>query len=487
MKHTFKHALAALAFPLMLAAAGTAHAAITPVPSAAKLEGMSDADKQRIERGRYLATASDCIACHTIHNGKAMAGGLVMSSPVGDIVSTNITPSKTHGIGNYTEKQFADAVRKGVRADGSNLYPAMPFPSYAIMTDEDIGDMYAYFMHGVDAVDTPTAKTELPFPMNIRLLMSGWNMLFLPEGPIANDPDKSMEWNRGRYLVNGAAHCSTCHTPRGMMMQELKSLDLSGSQVGAWYAPNITPDKVHGIGSWTQQELVTYLKTGRLENKAQAGGSMAEAISFSFSHLSDADLNAIATYVMDIEPVADAKASPSGKSRFEQGAAGNQLSDFRGEGYVKGLAGGAAGAQLFSANCASCHGFNAQGTEDGYYPALFTNAATAGPSANNLIAVILYGIDRKTADGHVFMPPFGDQHNAMVALNNEEIALLANYVFTNHGDPSLQVTANDVQVIRDGGPKSNLVTLARIGMAAGVVVFLLLVTFLLVRRKRARK
>lgn len=485
MKHSFKHLAATLAAPLMLAAAGYVMAAQpAPEPSPAKLDTMSDADKQLIDRGRYLATASDCIACHSVHHGKPMAGGLVMSSPVGSIVSTNITPSKTTGIGNYTEQQFSDAVRKGVRADGAHLYPAMPYPSYAIMTDEDIHAMYTYFMKAVEPVDQKTAETNLPFPMNMRFLMTGWNLMFVPSKPLADDLGQSAEWNRGRYLTQGAAHCSTCHTPRGTMMQELGSQGLGGAQVGSWYAPNITPDKVSGIGTWSREELVTYLKTGRVEGKAQAAGSMAEAISFSFSHLTDPDLNAIATYVMSVPPVRNQGAPDTDKSRFAQGTASNDTGGFRGDGYINGLKGGSPGAQLFSANCASCHGFNAQGTKDGYYPSLFSNSATAGGTTSNLVATILYGVDRKTADGHVFMPPFGTQINATNHLNNEEIAQLANYVFKQHGEPTLQVSAADVQTIRDGGPRSNLVTLARIGMAVGIVVVLLLVIALVLRRKR---
>ena len=481
MKHVFKHLLATL----MLGAVGSVIAAQpAPAPAADTLAGLSDTDKQLIDRGRYLATASDCIACHSVHHGKPMAGGLVMSSPVGDIVSTNITPSTTHGIGNYTEQQFADALRKGIRADGAHLYPAMPYPSYAVITDEDIHAMYTYFMKGVEPVDQKTAETTLPFPMNKRFLMTGWNLMFVPTGPLKDDPGQSAEWNRGRYLTQGAAHCSTCHTPRGMAMQELASKGLSGAQVGSWYAPNITPDKVSGIGSWSRAELVTYLKTGRVEGKAQAAGSMAEAISFSFSHLTDADLNAIATYVMTVPAVRARDAISSDKSRFEQGAASNDTAGFRGDGYLSGLRSASSGAQLFSANCASCHGYNAQGTKDGYYPSLFSNSATAGGTTSNLLATILYGVDRKTEAGHVFMPPFGTQVNAMNPLTNEEIAQLANYVFKQHGESTLQVTPADVQVIRDGGPRSNLVTLARIGMGVGVVVVLLLVIALVVRRKR---
>jgi mono/diheme cytochrome c family protein len=440
--------------------------------------------KELIKKGRYLATASDCVACHTNHDGgKPMAGGLSMVSPVGTIMSTNITPSKQFGIGNYSQAQFADAVRKGVRGDGANLYPAMPYVSYSNMTDEDIHALYAYFMQGVEPVDEKAPETKLPFPMNIRVSMMGWNLLFRPNEVHKDDPIHSDEWNRGKYLAEGAAHCSTCHTPRGVFMQEQKSLNLTGGQVGAWYAPDITNDKGHGIGSWSQEDLVTYLKTGKLENRAQAAGSMAEAISYSFQHLTDADLNAIATYVRSV-PSANARQA-SGITRFDKGSAGNDMAAFRGKNYADGLKGDHAGAQIFAANCASCHGYNAQGTKDGYYPSLFHNAATAGDNSINVISAILNGVDRHTEAGHVFMPPFGDQANAVVQLNNVEVASLSNYLLAQYGNDKLTVTPEEVQVLREGGPKSNIVQLARIGMGAGAVAALLLVvSFVWYRARR---
>ncbi|MEG1055807.1 MAG: c-type cytochrome, partial [Janthinobacterium sp.] len=166
-------------------------------------------DAAAIERGRYLATAGDCIACHSVPGGQPMAGGLALATPLGAIVATNITPSTTHGIGNYTLKQFSDAVRHGVRADGANLYPAMPYTAYAKVTDEDTAALYDYFMHGVAAVDkAPAQQTDLPFPFNIRLSMAGWNWLFLDKKPFVTDTAKSMEWNRGAYLAQGLAHCT---------------------------------------------------------------------------------------------------------------------------------------------------------------------------------------------------------------------------------------------------------------------------------------
>lgn len=477
--------LASLSFMTSFAHAETAP--VSPAADAATAEtapAAPSADQALIERGRYLAVASDCMACHTASRGKAMAGGNAIASPVGNIVATNITPSKQYGIGNYTEAQFADALRKGVRADGANLYPAMPYTAYSVLTDADVHALYVYFMKGVQPVEQDTAKTSLPFPMNIRLSMKAWNMLFLNDKPLPPVQDKSEQWLRGRYLAEGAAHCSTCHTPRGFLMQEKLSLQLSGAQVGPWYAPNITPHATSGIGSWTNEELVTYLKTGRLEGKAQAAGSMAEAITHSFSHLTDDDLNAIAVYIKDRPAIGDTKADAQ-RTRFDQGKAGNNLPAFRGLKVDANSPEEVRGARIFSASCASCHGFNGQGTKDGYYPSLYKNSATAGANANNLIATILYGVERETeTGGHVFMPPFGNQPNALNSLSNDDVAALSNYILKYYGNPDVKVTSADVQVIRQGGPQSNLLLLARIGIAAGIVFVLALLGWLVLRRKR---
>jgi mono/diheme cytochrome c family protein len=170
-----------------------------------------DAQTASVKRGEYVAIASDCVACHTAPGGKPFAGGLAIASPVGTIYSSNITPSATAGIGHYTEEQFARALRAGVRADGANLYPAMPYTSYKLLSDADIHDLYMYFQHGVAPVDTVPPPTALPFPMNIRLSMMAWNLVFLGSGHNETDATQSAEWNRGKYLADGAAHCSTRH------------------------------------------------------------------------------------------------------------------------------------------------------------------------------------------------------------------------------------------------------------------------------------
>ena len=441
-------------------------------------------DAATVARGNYLATASDCIACHTAHKGVPMAGGLVLSSPVGDIVSTNITPSRAHGIGSYTERQFADALRKGIRADGAALYPAMPYTAYAAMDDADVHALYAYFMEGVPAVEKPTAPTSLPFPMNVRASMKVWNALFLDEQPLKPAPGKDAQWLRGRYLAEGAAHCSTCHTPRGALMQEKKELNMAGSQVGPWYAPNITPHPTAGIGAWTEAELVQYLRTGRVEGKAQAAGSMAEAIGFSFRHLDDADLAAIAHYIKALPPVAAGAEGAAAVSRFGQGQPGNALAEIRGKGYGAGMTGQQPGAQVYSANCASCHGASGQGSPDGYYPSLFHNSATVGKT--NLVATILLGVERETDKGRVFMPPFGAQPNALNHLSDEEVAALANYIQVRFGSGAADVRPGDVAEIRQGGPRSGLLLLARLGMGAGVLALLACIALVLRRRRAAR-
>jgi mono/diheme cytochrome c family protein len=438
-----------------------------------------------VKRGAYLATASDCVACHTAPGGKPFAGGLAIASPVGTIYSTNITPSATSGLGRYSEQDFARAVRDGVRADGANLYPAMPYTSYRVLTDADIHDLYTYFMQGVAAVDVAPQRTSLPFPMNIRLSMMGWNLLFLGgNGPIA-DAAQSPEWNRGKYLVLGAAHCSTCHTPRGFLMQELSKRSLAGAQVGAWYAPNITSDPVSGIGSWSHDELVRYLQTGSLPGKAQAAGSMGEAVEHSFSHLTPEDIGAIATYIQSVQAIHD----PSDdRSRFGYGKPSSELGSLRGKNAILSEAVGKPGsAALFEGNCASCHSALGQGSRDGYYPSLFHNSASGAASSDNLVATILNGVERTTPKGEAYMPGFGGKPNDINALSDSEIATLANYVTDHFGRPGKTVSPADVAQIRRGGPASSLVLLARIGVAAAVVAILALAALLILRGRQRRK
>ena len=468
-----------LGYSLLVAVAGCISATTSHAGDAA---GDST---QLIARGQYLATAADCGACHTAPGGKPFAGGLAISSPVGTIYSTNITPSARSGIGRYTEEQFARAVRRGIRSDGANLYPAMPYTSYSIFTDDDVHAIYTYFMQGVASVDTPAPRTDLPFPMNIRLSMMGWNLLFLNTQPLSSDPQQSEMWNRGRYLVQGAAHCSACHTPRGFLMQEKAAQEFAGGQVGAWYAPNITSDVNSGIGSWSQDELVEYLRTGDARGKAQAAGSMGEAVEHSFRYLSDADLNAIATYVRTVPAIHD---SADQNSRFGFGRASSELGLLRGKNGIQADSGTPTGAELFQGNCASCHSPLGQGSRDGYYPSLFSNSVLGSRNANNLIAAILNGVNRTSSKGQAYMPGFAGGAHDLAALTDHEIVLLGNYLLEHYGRPGVLITAGQVAEVRRGGPSSSLVTIARLGVVAAVIVlvWILSVVFVRMRRKRGK-
>lgn len=430
-------------------------------------------NEQLIKRGQYLATAGDCVACHTVPEGKPFAGGLSLSTPLGVIVSTNITPSKTAGIGNYTEEQFSAAVRKGIRADGAHLYPAMPYTSYAQLSDDDMKALYAYFLQGVTPVDERSRNTALPFPFNIRLSMAVWNMMFLDAKPFKADPSKSAEWNRGAYLVKGLAHCSACHSPRNALMAEDRSLDLAGASIGGWLAPNITSDANSGVGTWSEQELADYLRTGHALDKAQAAGPMAEVVDNSLRHLSEADLYAMAVYLKSVPPLHE-KADTRPATAW-----GGQAADIA---PVRGVAWPAdanklTGAQLYDGYCASCHQAKGEGVDAGL-PSLFHNSALGRSNTSNLVMVMLHGVQHQDGTPDMLMPGFSD------LLSDQQITTLGNYLLKRWGNPDAVVTVDQVKALRAGGETSWLPWLVRGGLMAAAVLIVALGVFVLRSRPR---
>ncbi len=450
----------------------------------ATLASAQDSQIDLIAKGKMVATAADCQACHTNpEGGKPFAGDYAIHSPMGTIYTTNITPSKPYGIGNYTLQQFTRAVREGVRPDGENLYPAMPYTSYSHMSDEDIQAMYAYFQLGVQPVEQPTKPTALPFPFNMRIAMAGWNMMYLDSSAFKPDASKSAEWNRGAYLVNGAGHCDTCHTPRNLMMGEVTSKPLGGGMVGPWYAPNISSDPVSGIGNWSQAQLVEYMKTGRAVGKNQAAGPMAEAVQNSLQYLPDSDLNAIAVYLKNSTPVRNPGDQQAADSFGPKGV--NVEVGLRGAHPSNANHTIIGGAALFSGYCASCHQPDGGGSKNQAYPSLYNNTATGMTNASNLISAILYGVDRTVGNEHVLMPKFGEG-SYVGQLTDAQIADISNYVLTNYGNPAIQVTPQDVAVLRGGGPVTLLAKLQPYmapAMIVGVVIVLAIIFWLFRRRK----
>lgn len=422
-------------------------AALLPLAFATSAFADSTADSAAlIKRGAYLATAADCTACHTAPGAAKNAefgGGYPLASPFGVIYGTNISSDKEFGIGNWSDDEFVRAVRDGVGKDGQQLYPAMPYDSFTKMKRDDVLAIKTYLM-SLPGVHEASAKTDLSFPFNQRWGMTFWKWFNFDKGELKNDPSNSDNWNRGRYLVDAMEHCGTCHTPRTLTMGMDNSKTLGGGDLGSWTAFNITSDKNAGIGNWSQQELVTYLKTGFVAGKASASGAMAEAIEHSLQHLTDADLNAIATYVRSVPAVADKDQT---KPRDQWGKPAGDVFPDR----ANAVAFDKSASALFNSNCAACHGATGQGIGKGFhaYPSLYNHSSTGAADSRNLVAVILTGVQRHMDQGEVMMPSFANQ------LNDEQVAQIANYVSTQFGNPAgATVTAKQVKKVRDGEDRS---------------------------------
>ncbi|MDN6857782.1 cytochrome c [Pseudomonas sp. CAN2814] len=385
-----------------------------------------------IERGRYLAQLGDCAACHTADPKRPFAGGLALQSPMGAIYATNITPDTRNGIGGYSQEQFADALRKGVAADGRHLYPAMPYPSFARLTDQDVGDLYAYFRHGVLADPTDNRATDIPWPLNMRWPLGVWNALFTEAAPYQPVASQTAQWNRGAYLVQGLGHCGTCHTPRGLAFQE-KALDqttpgyLSGAKLAGWYAADLTGASGNGLRGWSQADLVEFLKTGRNAHAA-AFGPMGEAVEHSTQHFSEPDLKAVAVYLQSLSAGHAAQAVGSDYTS-------ERLADGKPEGR---------GEELYLDNCAACHRSDGQGYRS-TFPRLAGNSAVTGEGADSLIRIILNGSSMPITQGAptgLSMPAFGWR------LSDTQVAQLASFLRSAWGYQAAPVTPAEVANIR---------------------------------------
>jgi len=265
------------------------------------------AEASAVERGKYLLYAGGCIACHTDKatlkaKGPILGGGRILKTPFGTFFGPNITPHPKHGIGRWTEAQFRRALRYGRAPSGRHYYPAFPYTSFTRMTDRDVGALWAY-LRTLKPVDRPNKPHELAFPYNIRFLVTFWKWMNFRSGPLAPDPAKSKPWNRGAYLVRALGHCGECHTPRNSLGGLKRNLSMSGSADEKDGAPNITPHKETGIGSWSAEDLVSALKLGILPDGDFVGGEMTEVVEYNTSKLTDADLKAIATYLAALPPI----------------------------------------------------------------------------------------------------------------------------------------------------------------------------------------
>ncbi len=367
------------------------------------------ADSAQIARGARLAALGDCIVCHTAAHGKPFAGGRPLGTPFGTIYTTNITPDAATGIGAWSLEAFTRAMRSGVARDGHLLYPAFPYPHFTRMTDADIADVYAFIMSR-DPVQAAAPANKLVFPLNIRPLVAGWNLLYLQRGPQAADATQTAQWNRGRYLVDSVGHCAACHTPLNSMGAEKRDAAFAGGVVEGWDAPALTTLS-QAPTPWTLAQLVAYLRTGFASQHGAAAGPMLP-VTRGLADATPADLEAIATYVMSLQvPVAVPVAVPSST----QVAATAQLPP------PSVLANG---ATLFNAACVSCHSTAAPMSTYGDRPSLAQGTAVNAADPRNTVRMILDGIDWHGSDAAHFMPPFAQ------TFTDAQIADLANYTRT---------------------------------------------------------
>ncbi len=371
------------------------------------------APQDQAGRGAYLAILGDCAGCHTKANQPLYSGGYAFTVPFGTLYSTNITPDRDTGIGNWTADQFYRALHDGIAADGSHLYPAFPYIYFTRISRADSDALFAYFK-SVKPVHRPPTPNRLIFPFNIRLVMTFWNWLYLDKTPLQPEPGESEAWNRGKWLVKGLGHCEACHTPKDIMFGDEKSRAFTGETLQNWFAANLTGAKRDGLGKWSQDDLVHYLATGH-NQYAVAVGSMWEKVDLSTSKMTDADRTAIATYLKSL--------APHPQPPFET----PQLEQMR------------RGKGVFEARCASCH--TPPGTE-AKYPQLAGDTLVMGHDPTTVMRVILEGgtLPKPPPDIKP-MPAFG-------WMADGDIADVTAYIRNAWGNKGTGVTATQVRKLR---------------------------------------
>jgi mono/diheme cytochrome c family protein len=396
------------------------------------------ADQALIARGEYLSKAADCAGCHTAPKGGApFAGGLGMASPFGTIVSSNITPDKQYGIGEYTYDDFARTLREGVARGGKHLYPAMPYPSFSKISDNDMHALYAYFMHGVAPVPKAAPPTRLPFPFNQRWTLAFWNFAFAPKGRYAVRTDRDAQWNRGAYLVQSLGHCGACHTPRGPAYEERGYTEasrayLTGGTNDHWFAPNLTGDTGSGLGRVHEQEIAAFLKSGH-GGDLVTFGSMVQVVEDSTQYMNDDDLNAIAHYLKSLPP------QRASGAYVPQSLAARQTSASARTGNIE-----RPGAGIYLSFCAKCHGTEGEGKPQ-KYPKLAGNSAVLGADTTSLMRLMVEGgnsPDTQQGPPRENMPAYAGK------LTNTEIAQVLTFIRTTWGNNALPVTTRDVSQLR---------------------------------------
>jgi mono/diheme cytochrome c family protein len=375
-----------------------------------------EAQPSQVLRGEYLARAGDCVSCHTASGGQALAGGGRLNTPFGYMLTPNITPDAATGIGLWSSNDFYRALHAGVNRAGQDMYPTMPYDFYTRVTREDSDAIYAY-LRTLKPVSSLIDVNHLHFPFDERWTMAGWRELYFTEEAFRPRPNKSSAWNRGAYLVEGLGHCSACHSPRNLLGAIEKSRQFAGAVIDGWFALDLSEDITTGLGSWTIDDIATYLKTGALKGKTTAIGPMAEVVHNSLQYLTDTDLRAVAEYLKAIP--AD---SPLRTGRHRPDATRVQ------------------GANLYIDHCVDCHQSMGRGIP-GVFPPLAGNGVVLASDPADILKIIVLGVPPQS--GLIAMPSFAG------SMSDQQIASLANYVRTSWGNTAApDATSSMVSTLR---------------------------------------
>ena len=375
----------------------------------------------QVERGRYLATASDCVACHTNieKDGKRYAGGRGLETPFGTIYSSNLTPDEATGLGGWSRDEFYRALNEGISRDGSHLYPAMPYPHFTKMSRDDADAIFAY-LRTLEPVTAEIPENALPFPLSIRMSVAGWKLLFFDKVDFAVDPDRSEEWNRGRYLVDALAHCGACHTGKNLLGADKEDEYLRGGTLDNWYAPNIRGGVNGGLADWEAEDIVRFLGEGRSRHTAPMQ-RMGEVVGLSTQHLRDEDLMAIAVYLKSLDDEPREEAEAPAQARLETGEA------------------------IYFDNCAACHSADRSGVPDIFASLDSSNKLTAEDPAT-VIRIILAGARAQQTEAvpsQIAMPGFAWK------LTDQQVADVVTYLRAVSDRKAGPVSAGEVEDMRE--------------------------------------
>jgi len=384
-------------------------------------------DAALVARGANLARLGNCVSCHQSAGGRPYAGGYPVKTPFGTVYGSNITPDPATGIGKWSPAAFNRAIREGVGRDGSHLYPAFPYTHYATVTDSDLGALYAFLMTRPAVHAVPPANTMIP-PLGFRPLLAGWKLLFFRPQPIASDPRQSAAWNRGRYIAETLAHCTACHSPRGLLQQEKRGAEAyDGGWSGGWYAPPINA-RSPAVRAWTVDRLDAYFRTGLSTAHAAAAGPMGP-VKYNLARAAPADVRALATYyAWQMRNAPAARVEPP-------------LPDRR----ALALQRHPDGARLYEGACAVCHEPGAAMMVAGR-PALPLGTPLHEDNPRDTIQIILKGLRPPVSARGPYMPAYAD------ALDDRQVAEIVAYLQARHGTgPAWKDLEKDVAKAREEG------------------------------------